>query len=169
MGILTIRKKWPQDHLVSITGIPTLVRWRLYIETPHWRQLKSQRYLVRLSAYFSDSGPLSLDLSQDEAHALLVDRRSTTLQTLSDGYYIYEQQDREAYMTQIETKRIHTTLQLHTFKLATVKKLFHIYIMFMGGHDDVIKWKHFPSYWPVCAGGLNSTHKGQWRGALMFL
>ena len=28
-------------------------------------------------------------------------------------------------------------------------------------HDDVIKWKHFPSYWPF-------VHKGQWRRALMF-
>ena len=39
-------------------------------------------------------------------------------------------------------------------------------------HDDVIKWKHFPRYWP-CVRGLhrspvNSTHKGQWGGALMF-
>ena len=39
-------------------------------------------------------------------------------------------------------------------------------------HDDVIKWKHFPRYWPFAPGGhrspVNSPHKGQWRGALMF-
>ena len=39
-------------------------------------------------------------------------------------------------------------------------------------HDDVIKWKHFPRYWPFVRGihrsPLNSPHKGQWRGALMF-
>ena len=39
-------------------------------------------------------------------------------------------------------------------------------------HDDVIKWKHFPRYWPFVGGihwsQVNSTHKGQWRGALMF-
>ena len=39
-------------------------------------------------------------------------------------------------------------------------------------HDDVIKWKHFPRYWPFARGihrsPVNSTHKGQWRGALMF-
>ena len=39
-------------------------------------------------------------------------------------------------------------------------------------HDDVIKWKHFPRYWPFVRGihrsPVNSTHKGQWRGALMF-
>ena len=29
-------------------------------------------------------------------------------------------------------------------------------------HDDVIKWKHFPRYWPFVRG------IGQWRGALMF-
>ena len=39
-------------------------------------------------------------------------------------------------------------------------------------HDDVIKWKHFPRYWPFLRGihrsTVNSPHKGQWRGALMF-
>ena len=40
------------------------------------------------------------------------------------------------------------------------------------GHDDVIKWKHFPRYWPfvrvIHRWPGNSPHKGQWRGALMF-
>ena len=35
-----------------------------------------------------------------------------------------------------------------------------------------IKWKHFSRYWPFVRGihrsPVNSTHKGQWRGALMF-
>ena len=39
-------------------------------------------------------------------------------------------------------------------------------------HDDVIKWKHFLHYWPFVRGvhrsPVNSLHKGQWRGALMF-
>ena len=39
-------------------------------------------------------------------------------------------------------------------------------------HDDVIKSKHFPRYWPFVRGihrpQVNSPHKGQWRGALMF-
>ena len=39
-------------------------------------------------------------------------------------------------------------------------------------HDDVIKWRHFPRYWPFVRGihrsPVNSPHKGQWRGALMF-
>ena len=38
-------------------------------------------------------------------------------------------------------------------------------------HDDVIKWRHFPRYWPFVRGihrsPVNSPHKGQWRGALM--
>ena len=37
--------------------------------------------------------------------------------------------------------------------------------------DDVIKWKHFPRYWPFVWGihwwPVNSPHKGQWHGALM--
>ena len=39
-------------------------------------------------------------------------------------------------------------------------------------YDDVIKWKHFPHYWPFVRGihrrPVNSPHKGQWRGTLMF-
>ena len=39
-------------------------------------------------------------------------------------------------------------------------------------NDDVIKWKHFSRYWPFVRGihlsPVNSPHKGQWRGALMF-
>ena len=39
-------------------------------------------------------------------------------------------------------------------------------------HDDVIKWKHFPCYWPFVRGShrspVNSAHKGQWREASMF-
>ena len=39
-------------------------------------------------------------------------------------------------------------------------------------HDDVIKWEHFPRYWPSVWGihrsPVNSPHKGQWRRAFMF-
>ena len=38
-------------------------------------------------------------------------------------------------------------------------------------HDDVIKWKHFPRYWPfvreIHRSPVNSPHRGQWRRALM--
>ena len=41
-----------------------------------------------------------------------------------------------------------------------------------GIHDDVIKWKHFPRYWPfvwrIHRSPVNSPHKGQWRGTMMF-
>ena len=41
-----------------------------------------------------------------------------------------------------------------------------------GTHDDVIKLKYVPRYWPFVWGisqsPMNSPHKGQWRGALMF-
>ena len=39
-------------------------------------------------------------------------------------------------------------------------------------HDDVIKWKQLPRYWPFVRGihrsPVKSPHKGQWRGTLMF-
>ena len=38
-------------------------------------------------------------------------------------------------------------------------------------HDDVIKSKHFPRYWPfvreIHRSPVKSEHKGQWRGAFM--
>ena len=41
-----------------------------------------------------------------------------------------------------------------------------------GEHGDVTKLKYFPCYWPFVRGihrwPVNSSHKGQWRGALMF-
>ena len=44
--------------------------------------------------------------------------------------------------------------------------------MYQGYHDDVIKWKHFPHNWAFVRGihrsPVNSPHKRQWRGALMF-
>ena len=40
-------------------------------------------------------------------------------------------------------------------------------------HDDVSKWKHVSRYWPfvrrIHRSTVNSLHKGQWRGAFMFL
>ena len=40
------------------------------------------------------------------------------------------------------------------------------------GHDDVIKWKTFPRYWPFVRGihrsPVTSPHKAQWRGAFIF-
>ena len=70
----------------------------------------------------------------------------------------------------------------------TAKRIFHrIWIMMKniisemcpcstkintGTHDDVIRWNHFPRNWPFVRGihrsPVNSPHKGQWRGALMF-
>ena len=39
-------------------------------------------------------------------------------------------------------------------------------------HNDIIKWKHFPRHRPFMRGNhrslVNSPHKGQWRGALLF-
>ena len=56
----------------------------------------------------------------------------------------------------------HRPLQMWKYGLSGVR----------GVHDDLIKWKHFLCYWPFVRGihrsPVNSPHKGQWRGALMF-
>ena len=58
------------------------------------------------------------------------------------------------------------------YKLVTLPHLLVTACHFRWPHDDVIKWKHFPRYWPFVRGihrsPVTSPHKGQWRGALMF-
>ena len=53
-----------------------------------------------------------------------------------------------------------------------VLQLLWVDLLVNNTHDDVIKLKHFPRYWPFVQGidrsPLNSLHKGQWRKALMF-
>ena len=59
---------------------------------------------------------------------------------------------------------------VNVIKMATFP--FQCTLALMSSHDDVIKWKHFPRHWPFVRGihrsPVNSPHKGQWRGALMF-
>ena len=56
---------------------------------------------------------------------------------------------------------------LHKNKPSYAKRKSHCEL-----HDDVIKWTHFLRYWPFVRGihrsPVNSPHKGQGRGALMF-
>ena len=48
----------------------------------------------------------------------------------------------------------------------------HVFQEIIYIHDDVIKWKHFPHYWPFVSRihwwSVDSPHKGQWRGTSMF-
>ena len=64
-----------------------------------------------------------------------------------------------------------TKILIYLGELNTRKSLC-IILNFTVVHDDVIKWKHFPRYRPFVRGihqsPVNSPHKGQWRGALMF-
>ena len=64
------------------------------------------------------------------------------------------------------------TKALHSFPSQKASDAISVVMFIARKHDDVIKWKHFPRYWPFVQGihrsPVNSPHKGQWRGALMF-
>ena len=69
--------------------------------------------------------------------------------------------------------RIEIELAPHAALLELIRVIYwYILLISFQIHDDVIKWKHFPRYWPFVRGihrsPVNSPHKGQWRGALMF-
>ena len=61
-----------------------------------------------------------------------------------------------------EWKRISIMFRVHSDSV----------VLFIIIHDDVINRKRFPRYLPLVRGihwsPVNSPHKGQWRGALMF-
>ena len=64
---------------------------------------------------------------------------------------------------------------MHRCPLSRDVGVFGVFVSFISVlalHDDVIKWKHFPHYWSFVRGihwsPVNSPHKGQWHGALMF-
>ena len=71
----------------------------------------------------------------------------------------------EIMLSILRKGQLHCTFQYFSSMSAMV-------IMIYLTHYDVIKWRHFPRYWPFVRGihlsPVNSPHKGQWRGALMF-
>ena len=71
--------------------------------------------------------------------------------------------------------RIKVRLDLHITICDFKRRVcnFDVTLCSLSLHDDVIKWKHFPRYWPFVRGinrlPVKSPHnKGQWRGTLMF-
>ena len=72
------------------------------------------------------------------------------------------------------TMLVDNIITISNFKL-NIQRCQRMYFLRRGVprfHADVIKWKHFPRNWPFVQGihrlPVNSPHKGQWRGALMF-
>ena len=59
----------------------------------------------------------------------------------------------------------------HVLSLANISVTLWWHFICIWHQDVVIKWKHFPRYWPFVRGihrsPVNSPHKGQWRGAYM--
>ena len=66
---------------------------------------------------------------------------------------------------------IQTFTNMQSPKIVSLSMLLEC-IVWDPNHDDVIKWKHFPRYWPfvrrIHRSPVNSPHKSQWRGTLMF-
>ena len=72
---------------------------------------------------------------------------------------------------------VHSSVTGRTLRhLQYIPWIMHAVCTFCGSrrvsHDDVIQWKYFPRYWPFVRGihrsPVNSPHKGQWCGDLMF-
>ena len=76
---------------------------------------------------------------------------------------------------QLHIESYYTTRGLHKLKwtyIPIILCISHQQQLIYSNHDDVIKWKLFPRYWPFVRGihrsPANSPHKGQRRVTLMF-
>ena len=60
----------------------------------------------------------------------------------------------------------------HYYKTQKQYLMHHYRICCLFWHDDVIKWKYFPYFWPfvrrIHQSPVDSPQEGQWRSALMF-
>ena len=85
---------------------------------------------------------------------------------------------RQIQTTHIAVTQSHCSL-MHIYIYIYISIYFQLLINLSGilyvkvfSHDDVIKWKHFPRYWPFVRGihrsPVDSPHKGHWCGVLMF-
>ena len=77
----------------------------------------------------------------------------------------------EKQYSSIQCRTIHDRIQFQIPQY-TARGQFTLYGPFYNDHDDAIKRKHFLRYWPfvwaIHRSPVNSPHKGQWRGALMY-
>ena len=78
--------------------------------------------------------------------------------------------ERESYIVRNDFK-IHNFLSYKEMICYRPNPVTLMFLIRVSIHDAVIKWKHFPRYWPFVRGiyrsPVNSTYKGKWRGALM--
>ena len=95
--------------------------------------------------------------------------------------YIYWKfciENRTTWKCCIENRTVCQNSHVYSFthwRLGDVAVIFKVFVLnsiLDWIHDDVIKWKYFPRYWPfvreIHRSPVNFPHKGQWRGALMF-
>ena len=152
------------QHTISTSGMTVLCWMDIFCQLRH------------LGSFIPDSTRmLQLDLywkATDIPHVVYTPHDDnetypyfTLAKKLIKRLYSYRYKDRFRVQYEIEKcVSLIDTSTVHTLVTLTVEP----YVV----HDDVIKWKHFPRYWPSVRGihrsPVNSPHKSQWHGALMF-
>ena len=154
-----LKIRWLWDHLIFNIGIPKLLRRHFYIKI----------------------GPLFFITHGSRNLYFYLDIKCSSL--LKVDLYVWNHQPQTWWSTDRSqcvwvppsgSGQILTTLygiMYDTHRLLQCIRS-HMRDMTLVWHDGVIKWKHFLHYWPFVWGihrsPVNSPHKGQWRGALMF-
>ena len=131
-----------------------------------WKQCSQEMVHFQQFSYpfiTAESFPLNINFFQ-----LCADLKQSFLWKWSEKYHIIMVDTDCLVLYPIKPTRVPNTCYL-VHHLST---LYMLAVSMCAGdlayHDDVIKWKHFPCYCPFVRSPVNSQHKGQWCGALMF-
>ena len=132
-----------------------------FVQHSGWQEMVSLCSLIRLIGVCADR-------DQPEFLCSRSDSRYLEVHVATSGGWLTRYRPRNVRNSIYRYRKIHIDYRskiLYRF-ISTIS------IIYGNTNDDVIKWKHFPRYWPFVRGihrsPVNSLHKGQWSGALMF-
>ena len=165
-----------RDRLICNIGIPIPGKDSFYIDTGTWTlpnemlicRAGTAMDLIRMNAITLDSRKMGSKFSQTTCtQGLLMQKVKHAFGTLQG----------KIIRTILWLRQLSNTMHCNTSPWNCVGncRMYWTEVTYrlkLICHDDVIKWKHFPRNWPFVRGihrsPVNSLHKGQWRGALIF-
>ena len=135
---------YPQGTPVTTLGVCA----RAEVYRYSWAKIQpNKQYISLLNIPYPIYGVVSPQFDTEEGYTHWTDERNTLTQ-----------------LTFCCCKRKYLRFDLNLIEVWFVPSIDKSLVLVMAWHDDVIKWKHFPRYWPFVRGihrsPVNSLHKG---------
>ena len=167
-----VRSNWRKEY----QSVKRKVKW-IFLDLSDYitSSVPRDRYILRFSEVWKEMHTYMIFTSRNQQvwfwHAVIYFVVSTSV-LITTVWYYYIQRAHHMNSSFTAVKHVSRISTAFTAILAFGCGQCVCHGFIDKSHDDVIKWKHFPRYWPFVRGihqsPVNSPHKGQWRGALMF-